>query len=296
MVLFAAVLASCYTQPMATISVYRNVINQVMQGEERLPSLPAITLKIRRAISDTNTPHSKLAGLIMQDPALSALIMKTANSALYKTLAPANTLNDAIRLLGREVVDGLVMNHSVKSLFVMRSAALKQLFMLSWRRQAVKTAICILLTRQTKFTPTFLPVTGCFLSEVGTLAVLSAFNNEPRAPSEQDFIVLCREYAKRLGIILLKKWQLDESYIDIVRQAGNWQYSQTNAMTALDLINLSLYHSLVIFSQAHDLPPIQQLASYNKLPAGLQPLDSIGLLQLISQHEDAIADYVALAL
>lgn len=279
---------------MHTISVYRNVINQVLQGDERLPSLPSITLKIRRAISDSNTSHSKLAGLIMQDPALSALIMKTANSALYKTLAPAQTLSDALRLLGRELVDSLVMTHSIKSLFVMRSPALKQLFVLCWRRQAVKTAICILLTQKTHFKPPFLPVTGCFLSEVGTLAVLSAFNNESFNPSEPEFIQLCREYAKRLGIILLKKWQLDDQYANIIRQSGVWNYRAGSALAAIDLINLALYHSLVIFAHQHNLPPLTELASFHKLPPSLQQLDSLGLLTLISQHEDAIAEHVAL--
>ncbi len=273
-------------------AIYSNVIQQVMKGEEQLPSLPAITLRIRKALADPHTSHNQLANLLMQDPSLAALVMKTANSALYKTVAPAKTLNDAVRLLGREIIDQIVMSHSVKSLFVMKSAGLKRLFMMSWQRQAVKTAICILLTQATQFKPTFQPVTGCFLCEIGTLAILSAFNNQPLEPSEQDYIKLCKSYSKSLGLILLKKWQLDDVYTDMIRNAGNWQLPQAPTISAMEIINLALYHSLVIFSHAEDLPPLPALPAYKNLPKKYQQLDDYGLLQLISQHEDAIAEYI----
>lgn len=276
----------------ADFAIYSGVIQQVMKGEEQLPSLPAITLRIRRALSDPHTSHIQLANLLMQDPSLSALVMKTANSAIYKTVAPANTLNDAVRLLGRETIDQIVMSHSVKSLFVMKSANLKKLFVLSWQRQAVKTAICILLTRCTNYKPTFMPVTGCFLSEIGSLAVLSAFNNQPVEPSERDYIKLCKNYSKSLGLILLKKWQLDDVYIDMIRNAGNWMAPKANTITALEIINLALYHSLVIFAHAEDLPPLDKVPAYQNLPVKYQKLDELGLLKLISQHEDAIAEYI----
>ncbi|UTA48954.1 HDOD domain-containing protein [Simiduia sp. 21SJ11W-1] len=273
-------------------AIYSNVIQQVMKGEEQLPSLPAITLRIRKALANPLTSHNQLANLLMQDPSLAALIMKTANSAIYKTVAQAKTLNDAVRLLGREIIDQIVMSHSVKSLFVMKSAGLKRLFILSWQRQAVKTAICILLTQATQFKPTFQPVTGCFLSEIGTLAVLSAFNDKPMEPTQEDYIALCKSYSKSLGLILIKKWQLDEVYIDMIRNAGNWSMPQAPSISALEIINLALYHSLVIFSHADDLPPLRALPAFQNLPQKYQQLDDFGLLQLISKHEDAIAEYI----
>lgn len=33
-------------------SIYRRVVSQLMQGQEQLPSLPTLTLDIRRALSD----------------------------------------------------------------------------------------------------------------------------------------------------------------------------------------------------------------------------------------------------
>ena len=40
------------SQEVSDYSIYRRVVSQLMQGEEQLPSLPSITLDIRRALGD----------------------------------------------------------------------------------------------------------------------------------------------------------------------------------------------------------------------------------------------------
>ena len=44
--------------------IYRRAISQLMQGEEQLPSLPTITLDIRRALGDPNLSSNALVRLI----------------------------------------------------------------------------------------------------------------------------------------------------------------------------------------------------------------------------------------
>ena len=70
-------------------SIYRQVVSQLMQGQEQLPSLPTLTLDIRRALSDEQVTVPALVRLVSRDPALSALLMKHASCALYRqTLVP----------------------------------------------------------------------------------------------------------------------------------------------------------------------------------------------------------------
>ena len=63
-------------------AIYRQVVTQLMSGEEQLPSLPAITLEIRRALSDPEVTLAQLNRLISRDPALSAILMKYGAPAL----------------------------------------------------------------------------------------------------------------------------------------------------------------------------------------------------------------------
>ena len=81
-------------------SIYRRVVSQLMQGQEQLPSLPTLTLDIRRALSDGQVGVAALARLIGRDPALAALLMEHASSALYRHPVAPRTLQDVIVLLG----------------------------------------------------------------------------------------------------------------------------------------------------------------------------------------------------
>jgi len=72
--------------------VYRRVIYRVLNDTESLPSLPSTTLKIRQAMGEQQTTAESLAKLITKDPALSALLLKSASSPIYKRPVAPNTL------------------------------------------------------------------------------------------------------------------------------------------------------------------------------------------------------------
>ncbi|MET1077553.1 MAG: HDOD domain-containing protein [Pseudomonas sp.] len=275
-------------------SLYRRVVSQLMCGEEQLPSLPMLTLDIRRALSADEVNLARLATLIGKDPALSALLMKTASSSFLRTnRRPPKTLLDVLRVLGLAQVDRVTMIHSIKSLFTLHSPAHKKLFMQAWERLILKASLCAFLARLVGHTQPEHALLASLLSEVGTLAVLSAFKDEPVIPSLAAYHSLCREYGSSLGIILLKKWAVDEEYVNVIRDAGNWTLVNGRAIELTDLVNLSLYHAIKRLEPETELPPLRTLSAYRKL---LPPLDFIGdngELTLIGSHREeirAIAD------
>ncbi len=273
-------------------SIYRRVVSQLMQGEEQLPSLPAITLDIRRALGDPSISLSALVRLIGRDPALSALLMKHASSALYRHTRAPKTLHEVIALLGMTEVDRITMMHSIKSLFTLHSPGHKRLFVEAWERLIIKASTSAMLARQLGHVTAEHALLASLLSEVGTLAVLSAFRSESAIPSSELYYKLCREYSKSLGIIVLKKWSVHNEYIEVIRDSGNWQRSPGHSLQLLDLVNLALYHAIKQRTPGADLPPLQELAAYKKL---LPPQDFIaenGELDLVVNHR---ADILAIA-
>ena len=271
-------------------SIYRRVVSQLMQGEEQLPSLPTITLDIRRALGDPNVSLSALVRLISRDPALSALLIKHASSALYRHTAAPKTLLEVISRLGLADVDRITMVHSIKSLFTLHSPGHKRLFVETWRRLAIKASTSAVLARLLSNVTAEHALLASLLSEVGTLAVLSAFRSENVTPSSELYYKLCQEYSKSLSIIVLKKWSVHNDYIEIVRDSGNWQRSPGHSLQLLDLVNLALYHAIKEYSPAAELPPLQDLAVYQKL---MPPQDFIGengeLSLVISHRTDILA-------
>lgn len=271
-------------------SIYRRVVSQLMQGQEQLPSLPSLTLEIRRALTSGQLGAAALARLVGRDPALSALLMKHASCALYRQPIVPKTLQDVIALLGTGEVDRITMQHSIKSLFTLHSPAHKQLFMEAWRRQMLKAATCATLARLLGRVPAGHALLACLLAEVGTLAVLSAFKDAQQIPSLELYYKLCREYSKSLGVIVLKKWSVDDQYITVVRAAGDWQSSDGLALGLIDLVNLALFHAIRERNGQADLPPLATLAAYRKLTPPQSQIGENDQLELFIQHRTQIQE------
>lgn len=268
--------------------VYRAVIQRVLNNDEHLPSLPATTLKIRQALSNENTTIDDLAQLISKDPALSALLMKTAASPLYRTVQQPKSIRDVIALLGMPAIDNLAMVHSVKSVFMLRSPTLKKFFKHTWRRLAIKASFASLLAQKIGFRPADQPMIAALLTEVGSLAVLSALQEQDHNPNAQTYFALCASYSKSLGSILLTKWNIDPLYIDVIKRAGQWDATTGTELHLIDIVNLSLYNTILHTPNAKPLPPINQLAAYQKLKAPYNILKKPGLLNLVADNKEEL--------
>jgi HD-like signal output (HDOD) protein len=269
-------------------AIYRQVVSQLMSGEEQLPSLPAITLEIRRALSDPEVSLAQLNRLISRDPALSAILMKYASSALRRTQLPPKSLLDVLRILGIPQIDRITMVHSIKSLFTLHSPAHKRLFLEAWERLVRKASSSAFLARLVGHVAPEQVLLASLLSEVGTLAVLSAFKNAAEIPSAELYYKLCREYSKSLGVIVLKKWAVDDAYIKVIRHAGDWQHNEHPGLGLVDLINLSLFHAIKQAGHSSDLPPLTELVAYGKLPAPLAFISDTGELTVLLSHRTEI--------
>ena len=76
----------------------------------RLPSPPAIALKILEAVQQEENSFDDLARIIAADPALSVRILKIANSALYGVVQPVDSLSQATALIGTDALKNIALS------------------------------------------------------------------------------------------------------------------------------------------------------------------------------------------
>lgn len=247
-------------------AVYRTVIKHVLSDSERLPSLPTITLKIRKAVGESNTTAASLAQLVGKDPALTALLMKSASCPLFRRAVAPKTLTEVVSLLGFEAVQSLVMLHSVRSLFVLRSSTMKKLLNHTWQRLILKTSLASFLAQRLDYRPMDEAQMATLLTEVGSLAVLSALIESNQAPDPKTYFQLCRHYSKSLGSVLLNKWNVDQSFVTVLKQSGDWGQTAGDEIALIDIVNLSVYNTVLLTNKHAKLPPLESLAAFNKLP------------------------------
>lgn len=277
----------------APYTVYKKIIQKVMSDPECLPALPSVTIKVRSVIADNDSSTQDIANVCLLDPSFSALLMATVSSPIYARQNSAKSAVDAISILGRDKVQALAMAYSVKSLFVISQPRLKELYKIIWQRMMLKAATSAFIALKAKrFTPEGVMLSA-LLSEVGTLATLSAFAEFEDQPERQVFFRLCREYAKVFGAVLLKKWQVNDQFIDSLKYCGVWNKDFGTEISHTDLINLGLFCTVKKLSPKNKLPEIESLPSYKKLPERLKRISDDGSLMIVLDNSEAISSIQA---
>ncbi len=78
-----------------------------------LPSLPTVAVEVLRLARDSEVDMGALAGVINQDPALSARVLKTVNSTFYGRSQKVTTIAQALVVMGLQSVKTLVLGFSL---------------------------------------------------------------------------------------------------------------------------------------------------------------------------------------
>ena len=92
-------------------------ILQLLGKAEALPPLPRVFHQVSQKLSDSNASLHDVAKIIEKDIVLSSKVLKLANSALFNLRVPANTVTQAVSLLGSHTISSLIFNLGVSDSF-----------------------------------------------------------------------------------------------------------------------------------------------------------------------------------
>jgi HD-like signal output (HDOD) protein len=90
---------------------------ELIQNLGDLPPLPQVATRVIRITAESDTSSDELQNVIRMDQALSAQVLKIANSAMFGRVREVTTLTQAILTLGFSTSRSVVLASSVKNLF-----------------------------------------------------------------------------------------------------------------------------------------------------------------------------------
>jgi putative nucleotidyltransferase with HDIG domain len=190
-----------------------------------LPPFPAVALQLMSLLDDTEAPIKKIISLLRIDPALSAEILRVANSALYGLSRRIDNISHAVVVLGTEVVKRLALTVALGrfSRSFMRVHGLR----VCWDHSVA----CALLAEelaQAMNQPKDRAYTAGLLHDIGRLALLTCYpveyNNLFVVARENDFDELECEWELfdidhcAAGAWLARQWNLPEDFVDAISQ------------------------------------------------------------------------------
>ncbi|ANM31217.1 hypothetical protein ABI59_19020 [Acidobacteria bacterium Mor1] len=113
---------------------------EIRAGNLNFPVLPDVALRVRDMASGDQGGALDLAKIIEVEPALSARILKMANSPMFAGLSEIRSLHQAIGRLGTGMVVAVVVGSAGKDMFQSEDPRLKKVLKESWTRSVFASA------------------------------------------------------------------------------------------------------------------------------------------------------------
>ena len=85
-------------------------IEDILNDEVKLPSLPSIALRIIDAVKTDEASLGELAKIVSSDPALAARVLKISNSSFYSLPQKVDSIQKALTILGTEALKNVALS------------------------------------------------------------------------------------------------------------------------------------------------------------------------------------------
>jgi diguanylate cyclase (GGDEF)-like protein len=92
-------------------------VNELLSGKIRLPTPPAIAIKILDTVRKDSFSFEDLARVIESDPALAARVLKAANSPYYHLSSTVSSIEKSVAILGTHAVKNIALSFVLCSAF-----------------------------------------------------------------------------------------------------------------------------------------------------------------------------------
>lgn len=229
-------------------------LQEFINQTTRLPTPPAIALKILEAVRSDEINFEELADIVMADPVLTAQVLKIANSSLYSLPKQVTSLSQATGLLGTQALKNIALSFLIVDNFkdIPQGGFDLDLF---WKRAISAAVSAKILATKTGIAGDDIFITA-LLQDIGILVFFLA-----DAPAFTEMLDKKRLNGKRfcetekdqfgfdhteLGAHLLKSWNLPETIFEPIRH--HHADSTTNTTQNLSqILNISdkissIYH------------------------------------------------------
>lgn len=242
------VLEADYQKVRAEATTFAAELAACVEADDvELPSLPDVVLKIRDALASADIDLDRLAEIAGSDPALTARIMKIANSTLFsRGSVPPSDLQAAVVRLGSRMVRNTAIALAAQQVFIGYGAkAIQPQMTRVWRHSLHVAALCHLLltVKRCEISPDEGFLAG-LLHEVGTLFVLLRSKDHPDLWTEPDALqAVIADWQSKLGGRIMEQWEFSETLTSAVRDHDSCSLNCEVPVSLTQIVGIANYLS-----------------------------------------------------
>jgi len=261
------------------------IITAIKNDQLVLPTLPEVALKVREVADDPDTDIEKLASVIGGDAALSARIIRVANSPLLRASRAIEDLRTALMRLGIQYTCNIATGLAMEQMFQATSDLVDMRMRDVWSRSSEVAGIShVLCKHYTRLRPDQATLAG-LVHKIGVLPILTYAEDHPALLKDSLTLdaVIERIHAP-IGDLILRTWGFPDELAHIPTQHLDFNRQVAKADYA-DIVTVAMLQSYVGSDSPMAKVDCSQVKAFERL--GLDPE------MQVSESEDLSADMEA---
>ncbi len=219
------------------------IFNAIAKDKLVLPTMPEMALRVREVADNPNAGIKELGDVISTDAALTARIIKVANSAFFRGSKNIESLNMALMRLGVTTTSTLATGLAMEQMFQATSDMIDKRLRNVWNSSGEIAGICTLLCKHyTKLRPDQATLAG-LIHKIGILPILSYVEEHPALL--KDSITLESVIATAhpgIGVEILNSWEFPRELRNVPKAHLDF-YRQTSEVDYADLVTVAVLQS-----------------------------------------------------
>ena len=223
-----------------------------------LPTLPEVAIRIRDVADDPRSNLNDVALVVASDPALSARLIRVANSAHNARAVAVDTISGAVNRIGLQAIKNVAIAMALEQLFVSCNEIVELYLRKSWEQSVTVTSAAVAAAELyqengPRIRTDVLALAG-LLHDIGTLPILSEAELHDDIFANPRFIENARhQLATEIGLTILKGWQLGDDFVQVLLNI-NQPLSAQQPVELSDFVRLGLIFHHWSLGLLDDLP------------------------------------------
>lgn len=204
-----------------------SAIQELIKEIKNLKPIPAVVNQVLAVVDDPGSSMEDIANVIQYDPVVTASVLKTCNSAYFGLKHPAESIKDAVSLLGIDQIIEIVLIKSGAKILTGRQEGYGLHEGAMWKYSVSSAVIAKQIATQLSMENTSTLFTSALLKDFGKIVldrfVSQSFEkisnlvvNENYSFQEAEKKVIGVDHAE-LGAMIAKMWKFSPKMVKIIR-------------------------------------------------------------------------------
>jgi HD-like signal output (HDOD) protein len=235
-----------------------SIIDDLENDRLPLPTLPEVAIKVRETADDENASITDVAKIIETDASLSARIVQVGNSALYRGINPAETVQAAAMRMGLNTVRSLATSLVMKQLFQATHPVVDLYLRKAWKQSTDIAALSAMIAKSSTNLESDSALLAGLTHSIGLAPILVKAESDPGLLNNSlELEKLLFDLYPKVGAEILRNWGFSEALIKVPLEHLNIDRNGDNGKADyVDIVQVALLQT--IDDEAHPLAGIDQ--------------------------------------